>query len=231
MMINNIMSKIYAIIPAAGLGKRFGRKKQFDQISGKYILDHTLHTFLSSGEFEKIIVTLPEEDLKSHPFQKNEKIIYVRGGSSRAHSVHLGFLNIDINDEDKVLIHDGVRPLLSSRIINNVISELKDHEVVVPAMLLSDTIKEVSEDNFVKQTIDRDVLRAIQTPQGFLVHVLKEIYDNLDFQNPKWTDESMLAEALGKKVKMIEGEKSNIKITTPVDIQLANFYMENRDEI
>lgn len=224
------MSSNFAIIPAGGIGKRFGGKKQFKTIGSKSILEITLNTFLETKLFDQVIVSLPKEDLDQLSFS-SDIIKFVEGGSSRAESVYCGFKNLDSKDDDKILIHDGVRPLISNQLINSILNELDHYKVVIPGIDLADTIKEMDQ-NLVKNTIDRSKLKAIQTPQGFRGEILEEIYKNMDFKSPNWTDEAMLAESLDQEIKIIPGEKTNIKVTTLEDFKLAEFYLkEIKNEI
>lgn len=219
--------KFYAIIPAAGLGLRFGgdTKKQFLKLHGRTLLEHTLERFHSVGIFEKIVVCLPSDELQVvNATNSFPATLFIEGGATRAESVYRGFKALNLQDDDLVLIHDAVRPLVSSELILNVVSETQKKGAVIPGLAVSDTIKRVKNSQ-VEATIDRNSLVAIQTPQGFLAGILKQAYEvQASFD---WTDEAMLVEREGVQVTVVEGEKSNIKVTTPFDLRLAKVLQDS----
>jgi len=207
------------IIPAAGSGQRFGShtKKQFLTLEGKSLLERTIEIFDRSGLVDRIVVCLPADEIDSLFLpQTQTPLVKVLGGNSRSESVHRGVLQAAVTGEDRVLIHDAVRCLLSTSLIRRVLQALDHYAAVVPALLPVDTVKEVSEDQVIR-TIPRQNLRLIQTPQGFHASVLRQAYEKLDFANSLYTDESMLVEALGIPVYTVEGEKNNLKITSKED--------------
>lgn len=218
----------YAIIPAAGLGLRFGgdTKKQFLKLHGRTLLEHTLERFHSVGIFEKIVVCLPADELQVvNATNIFPTTLLIEGGATRAESVYRGFKALNLQDDDLVLIHDAVRPLVSSELIQNVVSETQKKGAVIPGLAVSDTIKRVNNSQ-VEATIDRSSLVAIQTPQGFQAKILKGAYQKHQ-GNFDWTDEAMLVERAGVQVTVVEGEKSNIKVTTPFDLRLAKILQDS----
>lgn len=217
-------SSIYIIIPAGGSGSRYGNpvKKQFLELNGETLLTKTCNVFLSLSQIKQIVVSLPEEDLRHESLLKDDRIQYVMGGQTRSDSVHRGYLALkDCQDTDLVLVHDAARPCLTPALIERVIKATLEYGAAIPAIAVSDTVKEVSENDFVTKTIQRNQLRSVQTPQGFLYGKLAMAYQKLDTTNAIFTDEAMLMEALGEKVKLVDGERENIKITTPFDKSLA----------
>lgn len=225
------MTTTYVLIPAGGSGVRFGHrtKKQFLTLGGETLLNRCLNTFIEIPDVKQIIVSLPQEDLDHKSLIKNDRIRYVAGGRTRSESVYRGFsaLKRGANDEDSprdddiILIHDAARPLVSRELIRVVAAATREFGAAVPGRLLADTIKQVTGEGFVAQTIHREKLRAVQTPQGFLYGHLKKVYRNAKQSNPKYTDEAMLLEEAAIPVKMVDGEPRNIKITTASDLSLA----------
>ena len=168
------------------------------------------------------MVCLPNEDLNHDSLIKNQALRYISGGASRPSSVHQGFAALqNLQENDVILIHDGARPLVSTDLIQRVISGTLEYGAVIPGQELSDTIKQVNKLDQIDKTIARSNLRAVQTPQGFKAHLLSKAYNTLDFEDPQYTDESMLIEALGHQVNVVKGEPNNIKITHPIDLTLA----------
>ncbi|MBI2340390.1 MAG: 2-C-methyl-D-erythritol 4-phosphate cytidylyltransferase [Deltaproteobacteria bacterium] len=222
------MSNFYAIIPAAGIGKRFGGsvKKQFLGLGGRSLLEWSVGAFLKTKRFQRIVVCLPVDELVSISGKTDSpEVIYVAGGITRAQSVKKGFEVLKASDEDMILVHDAVRPLVGVDLILRVAVATKERGPTVPVTRLNDTIKEIKE-GIVSKTIDRSSLFAVQTPQGFPAGVLKRIYQKLSRDDPCWTDEAMMAEAIGEKVYAVEGERRNIKVTTTEDLRIAECLCE-----
>lgn len=208
---------IHVIIPAAGLGTRFGGQKQFLKLKGRPLLDWAFESF--QGLDGDIIVCVPPEA----PIKDFKNVRFILGGSSRAESVNLGFQALDPSDADFVLIHDAARPLVSLDLIDRVVTALKDHPAVIPVIPVRDTLKEVC-DSKVIRSIDREKIAAAQTPQGFSCALLRRMYKQLAL-DPHFTDEAMMLEAIGEEVFCVEGEESNLKITTPSDLNFAEWIL------
>ena len=211
----------YAIIVAGGKGKRFSgkEKKQFFKIGSKTILDLTVEKFLNNNFIDRIILVIPEED--KHKFSINNEKIYkfALPGKERKDSVlnALKTFESDVKNNDKILIHDGVRPLVSENLITRLLNALDEYDCVVPGIKIFDTVKEIDNENFIKKTLNRDKLIRIQTPQGFKGKLLNILIGNL--KKPiNFTDEASVFEFSGEKVKVISGEEKNLKITTKEDI-------------
>ncbi|MBI4412277.1 MAG: 2-C-methyl-D-erythritol 4-phosphate cytidylyltransferase [Deltaproteobacteria bacterium] len=217
----------FAIIPAAGVGKRFGGsvKKQFLSLNGRSLLHWSVETFLKTRLFHRIVVCLPPDELIQISGKTDSpEVMYVAGGATRAQSVKKGFEALEVLDNDYVMVHDAVRPLVSAELILRVVKETREKGATIPVVPLSDTIKEIK-DGIVSKTIDRSSLFAVQTPQGFPVGVLRNIYQRLDVTDPRWTDEAMMVEAIGEKVYAVEGDRRNIKVTTAEDLKVAEIYL------
>lgn len=225
------MADNYAIIPAAGSGVRFGGdvKKQFRLLHGLPLLDWTLNTFLSTDLFSSIVVCLPNnelEDLSGQP-ERDSRVVFISGGTSRSESVKKGFEFLDLNEEDIILVHDAVRPLVSVDLIRRLVEEAKKFNAVVPVLPITETVKKV-EHGFVTATLDRSQLYTAQTPQAFKASILKQVYTQDASVSDRNTDEAMIVESFGYDVHILSGEKTNIKVTTPEDLELAEYYSMNR---
>lgn len=217
--------QIHVLIPAGGSSLRFGSdiKKQFLKLNSATVLDHTIAAFLGVENLAQITVALPEADLKICESQnQNQSVRFVSGGESRAQSVHQAFLALSqAEPQDVVLIHDAARPLVSRDIILRVIQAVCEHGAAVPAVALSDTIKVIGHDGFITETLDRRGLRAAQTPQGFFHRHLQAAYQIPHALTDQYTDEAMLVEKVGVRVKIVDGSSQNLKITTPFDFEVA----------
>jgi 2-C-methyl-D-erythritol 4-phosphate cytidylyltransferase len=212
------VSRASAIIVAAGAGKRFGEMKQFAYLRGKPVLEWTLEKFQGHGEVDAVVLVLPDEqDLKHYRMRYPKIVDIVRGGERRQDSVWQGFRLLDAATAEVVLVHDGARPLVSADLISRASLAAG---AVVPVLPVEETVKEVR-DGRVVGTIDRTFLARAQTPQGFLYAVLKKALDQARRDRFYGTDEVMLAERAGIPVSTVEGDPRNIKITTPVDLKIA----------
>ena len=218
--------KVSAIIPAAGLGIRMGANvpKQFLLLDGKPILHHTLSVLSQCSIVDEIVVVVSDKEVektrqeiqRSHP--KVTKII--AGGKERQDSVSNGLLNLD-SGTDIVVVHDGVRPFVSSDLVRETVEAARDFGAAIAAIPVSDTIKKVNDEGLVERTVDRGGLWRVQTPQTFQVSLLKEAFEKARADNFYGTDESSLIEYMGRDVKVIPGSEFNIKITRSDDLILG----------
>jgi len=227
------MTKVSAVIVAAGGGRRFGSAKQFAFLQGKPVLDWSLETFNAHPGVDEIVLVLPELRPKKSFLAKYGKIVaVVQGGRQRQDSVRLGFRAIDPRQAGIVLVHDGARPLAGRDLIERVIGQTRKKRAVVPGLLLEETIKE-AEGGQVVRTLDRTRLFRVQTPQGFFYPLLKRALEKASADHFYGTDEAALVERLGERVFIIEGDPRNIKITVPPDLKIAEAFLadENRNGI
>jgi len=223
---------VAALIVAAGSGKRMGghTPKQFLEINGKPILQHTLERFQASSAVDQIyVVTSPEfTDHYSSVIKADWRITklckVIAGGKERHHSVWAGLQALD-PDVDVVLIHDGVRPFVSDELIRQSVLSARTHGAVVVGASAKDTVKIVDGD-FVKETIDRNSVLLAQTPQTFRKEVIVDAYRHAFATNSFSTDDSALAESVGHKVAVLHGDSTNIKITLPEDLMFAEAFLE-----
>ncbi|MFZ8862808.1 MAG: 2-C-methyl-D-erythritol 4-phosphate cytidylyltransferase [Thermocrinis sp.] len=200
------------ILLAGGEGSRFGTKKQYILLGGKPLYMHSLEKVLDL--FEEVILVLPEEDLQK--IKVPPKVKKVAGGKERQDSVLEGILEAE---GDIVIVHDCARPFASRELFLKV-SELGEFEGKICALPVRDTLKQVSEGMVIK-TIDRTGLWHSQTPQAFLRKVLLECHFRARSECFFATDDAMLLERYGYRVGVVMGEPTNIKITYPEDLSLA----------
>ncbi|HAK89188.1 MAG TPA: 2-C-methyl-D-erythritol 4-phosphate cytidylyltransferase [Nitrospiraceae bacterium] len=223
---------IVAIVPAAGLGKRFGEEKNkpFYPIKDKPLLIWTLEALQNIEEISEIVPVLKEEDLiacgelvEKYNITKVKRI--APGGKERQDSVYNGIKAVD-GKTSIVAIHDGARPFIDRDIIRRTIDGLKGYDGAIAAVPVKDTIKEAGsrqsgEDFIVEKTLNRNVLWAVQTPQVFHFNKIKEAYEKASADKYYATDDAALIEHYGGRVKIVMGSYRNIKITTPEDILIA----------
>ena len=229
------MSKVTVLIPAAGMGKRMGKAvaKQFLPLGDKPMLAHTLLAFQRAPEIDEIIPILSKEDMENclreiiERYHITKVKTLVVGGKERQESVSHGLQKLE-KDSSIVLVHDGVRPFVTQEMIHEVVEHARKGECVTVGVPLKDTIKEVDDKGMVRQTLDRNRLWAIQTPQAFPVKVLKHAYAESARHEAFGTDDAMLVERAGGKVRVIMGSYENIKITTPEDLILAEEILKGR---
>lgn len=222
----NTLPKAVAVIVAAGNGTRMNAdtNKQFILIDGVPVLAHTLLRFQEAETIDEIVVVTRGEDIitvsdivREFDITKVKNII--SGGETRQDSVKCG-LNI-ISDHDIVAIHDGARPFVSQDKINVLVSAAEMCGAVAPAVPVKDTVKVVDENGMVLRTPDRNTLRLIQTPQVFKANLIKNAYDLAEKDGLVGTDDCSVAEYAQIPITLIDGEYTNIKITTPEDLPIA----------
>jgi len=224
---------IGVVIPAAGQGKRMKSdiKKQFIKLLGRPVLAHTLSVFINNTKINQIIVVVHEDEIdycKNNIINKfsDSKIKIVAGGKTRRESVFNGLKALS-PVIDYVIIHDGARPLLTQDLLNKVIKSLTSHTAIIVGTSLKDTVKRVDKEQIVQDTPERSSLMAIQTPQAFLYDIIMEAHQNVPEEHSV-TDDASLLEYIGKEIKIIEGSYENIKITTPLDLIIAENILKQR---
>lgn len=221
------MIRAAALVVAAGAGKRFGMPKQFAYLRGKPVLEWTLETFEGHPEVGAIVLVLPDDQSLKHYRLRYPKVLdAVPGGERRQDSVWQGFHLLAAKDPPEVvLVHDGARPLVRADLISRVIAVAGVDGAAVPVLPVEDTVKEARGGRVVR-TVDRTFLVRAQTPQGFRFEVLKKALEAARRDRFYGTDEAALAERLGLAVTTVEGDPRNIKITTPVDMNIAEALLD-----
>jgi 2-C-methyl-D-erythritol 4-phosphate cytidylyltransferase/2-C-methyl-D-erythritol 2,4-cyclodiphosphate synthase len=221
---------IAAIIPAAGSGSRMGTDvpKQFLELSGIPILVQTVSRFLALSDIRSIVIPLPadhraaaQQVLQKHfSHEQFQRLLLVTGGKTRQESVFAG-LNALPPATEIVLVHDGARPFVSCRIIEQCLREAVRHGAAIVAIPVRDTLKQVNSSGEILTTVDRSRLWQAQTPQAAATDLLRKAYECALRDGFEGTDEASLLEHAGIPVRVIEGSEENIKITRPDDLKLA----------
>ena len=224
-----------ALVAAAGSSIRMGGvNKLLQPLDGVPVLVRTLDALQRAQDVDEIIVATRESDLmeiadlcRTYGITKCKKV--VRGGESRVHSVMLAAMEADKKVE-LLAVQDGARPLVTPELIDEVIAKAGSCGAAAPAVPVKDTVKVIGEGGAVAQTLDRSALRAVQTPQVFTADLLKAALQSVLDQGIDVTDDCGAVERLGKTVYLIDGDETNLKITTPGDIVIAEAILRAREE-
>lgn len=217
---------VAAIITAGGRGVRIGGNvpKQFLELNGKPILEHTLENFKATGLVDEVVLVVPVDSVTQvkQDYKRFDGWLtqVVAGGAERQDSVGNG-LNALGPAADIVLVHDGVRPFVTYEMLQQSIETAHKEGGAICAIPVSDTLKRADENGVVSETVDRQGLWRMQTPQTFKRSVLQEAFDKAKVDGFYGTDEGMLVERLGRPVKLVTGSEFNIKITRPEDLVLG----------
>lgn len=218
-MINNQKA---IIIVAGGKGTRMGASlpKQFIRLGSRPILMHTIERFFNYDRSMTIIVVLPKNQQEywtqlCKDYNFDVPFIIADGGKTRFHSVCNGLSKV--TNERWIGVHDGVRPFVSDEVITTCFRVVQSSRAVIPTIGIVETLRKVEEEK--SSTLNRDDYRLVQTPQVFDVTLLKEAYQQE--YNKKFTDDASVVEALGYDVTLIEGNRENIKVTTPFDLKIG----------
>ena len=220
--------KTIVLIPSAGSGSRMGAKakKPYLSLGNKPILAHTLLAFEQCSLINEVVLIVAEDEIDYcktsivEPFKIRKVNKIIAGGPKRQDSVWEGLKTLN-DDCELVMIHDGVRPFVSQEILKKSVHETANSGATVVAVPVKDTIKIVSKQAEVLETIDRSRIWAVQTPQTFARDVIKRAYEKAYKDRFYGTDDASLVERLGVKVKIIPGSYDNMKITTPGDLTLG----------
>lgn len=221
-----------AIVPAAGRGDRLGpgAPKALRTLGGIPMLVHAVRALTQSRVVDLVVVAAPEDSVDAVASMLGEQdfvvdVVVVTGGETRQDSVARALLALP-DDVDIVLVHDAARPLVPEQVVTAVVSAVASgHPAVVPALPVVDTVKEVDADGMVLRTVDREPLRAIQTPQGFDRSVLQRAHAEADLGV---TDDAGLVESLGIPVLVVAGHEEAFKVTRPFDIVIAEAVLARR---
>lgn len=231
--------KVAAIVAAAGAGLRMGKgtgsagRKQYLELEGIPVLTRSLNLFLGHPGMEQVIAVIPAGEAETvrellQPHCDLDRVAFVAGGAERQDSVRKGLELVD-ESIDLVCIHDAARPLASPALLKSLLQAASKEGAVVPVIALSDTVKEIDSNGYIAATPPRDKLRLVQTPQVFRRELISRAYGNAAERGFIATDDSVLVEELGEKVVTVEGELSNLKITTPRDLALAALILKEAD--
>src|ERR1700751_2255516 len=234
--------RVFVILPAAGLGTRMAvghnssAPKQFLELGGVPILIHTLRAFAGAPQIEAIYVAVRANEKDRLAAQGREygfadKVHVVEGGDHRQQSVPNALDAIHCDEDDIVLVHDAVRPLIDSATIERTIRAVEKYDAAIVGLPAVDTIKQVertADGAIITSTIPREYIVRAQTPQGFRCSLLKRSFAEANADGFIGTDEASLVERAGAQVAVVQGSPANFKITQPGDLELAEFYLQHR---
>lgn len=224
------MAKRGVIIVAGGSGRRMGSAlpKQFMMLGGMPVLARTINTFSEALPSADLVVVLPEEHIALwHNLASRFDIAVhrcVAGGKERFHSVLRGLEALN-DDVEYVAVHDGVRALVSKKLIVRAALAVEEHDAVIPVVDVVDSYRRITEQG--SETFPRSELRIVQTPQMFSAELLRRAYKQE--YNPSFTDDASVVEAIGGTITLIDGERSNLKLTTPDDMSWAEWLLSREE--
>ena len=227
----------WVIVPAAGIGKRMKTEcpKQYLSLAGRPVIEHTLKRLAQHPLITELMVAIAENDpywdevnLKN----VSKPVTTTLGGNERCHSVLNGLkaLASKANDNDWVLVHDAARPCVRVSDIERLIAQCKNTKGGLLGVVVKDTMKEVDEEAYITQTLNRDLIWHALTPQMFHYRDLRDSLERGLQTNKRVTDEAMAMELAGYRPRMISAHADNIKITEPEDLALAEFYLQQQQE-
>lgn len=221
--------KKFVIIVAGGSGTRMGAEipKQFLELCGKPVLMHTIDVFHNFDPESEIILVLPEDQQQlwkelclKHSFQLPHQI--AAGGKTRFHSVRNGLLKI--KEAGIVFIHDGVRPLVNRKTLEKCLEKALEKGNAIPVLPVNESLRKTEDDTSI--SVDRSLYYSVQTPQTFQSEQILEAFRQ-DF-DPAFTDDASVAEKAGFTIHLVEGNRENIKITTPTDLIIAEAFIRQK---
>jgi 2-C-methyl-D-erythritol 4-phosphate cytidylyltransferase len=219
----------WAVIPAGGRGERMGRKKPGIVVAGRSVLGWTLDVFERMAQVAGVVVATPAEDVERWRrrlagYRKVRAV--VAGGPERQESVWRGLLAVP-GDVGWVIVHDGVRPCITTDLVGRVLAAAQAHGAAVAALPVAETVKR-GQDGWVRETVDRNGLWAVQTPQVFAASLLREAHRRAAREGVLGTDDAALVERLGAPVRLVPGLPANVKITRPEDLPLVRALFRTR---
>jgi 2-C-methyl-D-erythritol 4-phosphate cytidylyltransferase len=234
--------RVFAILPAAGLGTRMSAgpgshpaaPKQFLTLAGVPVLAHSLRAFAAVPRVEKIIVAVRTSELdrtneQIREYKLENRVRVVEGGDNRQQSVINALAALDAAEDDIVLVHDAVRPLIDCATIERTIDAVAKHGAAIVGVPAVDTIKQVERTAvgaIIAHTVPRELIVLAQTPQGFRYGLMKRAFTEAEADGFVGTDEASVLERAGIEVAVVMGSPRNLKITQPGDLELAEFYLQ-----
>lgn len=222
----------WAVVPAAGIGSRMGSEvpKQYLQVAGATLLEHSIRALLACNEIVAVVVALNPRDERAGELQllQDPRIRCVEGGAERSDSVLAGLDGLEAcaATDDWVLVHDAARPCLRSVDVQCLIGQVRAEGVGgILAQPITDTVKQAGTDGRVARTLDRSLMWRAQTPQMFRLGELREALLDATRQGLPVTDEASAMELANYPVQLVPGSPANLKVTQPADLQLAGWYL------
>jgi len=215
------MRDVAVLIPAGGVGARLGRRtpKQFLSVGGEAILEATVRHFRRHPRLAAIVVAAPAAHIMRARRLLGAGVTVVPGGATRQDSVRLA-LDATPHGARVILVHDAVRPFITRALVDAVLAAARADGAAICALPVAETVKRVR-DGVVEATVDRAGLWTVQTPQAFRAEILREAHDKARRDGVTGTDDAMLVERLGHRVRVVPGLAANVKITTPDDLRRA----------
>jgi 2-C-methyl-D-erythritol 4-phosphate cytidylyltransferase len=218
------------ILPAAGSSSRFGgsRNKLLEDLCGTPVIARALGAFLSRGDVKQVVIPTGMESELREVLPRDPRIRFCPGGATRAHSVWNALREVD-SSVQWVAVHDGARPLVSQALIDRTVAAAVEHGAAVPALAVSLTIKEAGGPlpARVERTVPRERLWAMQTPQVAGREALLRAFEGCPIPLERVTDDVQLIELAGGEVWLVQGEERNLKITTPMDLRVAELWLDD----
>ena len=232
-------AKHWALIPAAGVGRRMGTDipKQYLPLGGKTVLEHSLDALTAHPAIDGLVLVLGAEDPRAALFPdqiQGKPLMLATGGEERSDSVSSGLERLagEADDQDWVLVHDAARPCLRQEDLDRLIETLREHPVGgLLAVPVRDTMKRADAGNQVRETVDRDGLWHALTPQMFRLGPLRQALQAAREQGLPVTDDASAMERAGQRPLLVEGHGDNLKITRPGDLALAEFYLRHQERL
>jgi 2-C-methyl-D-erythritol 4-phosphate cytidylyltransferase len=232
-----VVMRVFVILPAAGIGTRMAANglapKQFLMVGGVPVLIHSLRTFLAVPQVTAILIAVRKQEMERvraqvQEFDLTAKVRVVEGGDNRQHSVRNALGALDCEENDIVLVHDAVRPLIDAATIARTIDAIEKYGAAIVGLPAVDTIKQVertADGAIITSTIPRERVVQAQTPQGARCGLMKRAFAEAEADEFSGTDEASLLERAGVEVAVVAGSPRNFKITQPGDLELAEFYL------
>ncbi len=220
---------VAAVVVAGGSGRRMGGvRKQYLELHGEPVLLHALRAFLEHPRVSRVVAVVPREDRDNPPeWLRDLPVELAAGGAERSDSVWQGLEHLD-GWPGLVLIHDGARPLVTAELIDRVIAAAAGGVGAVAAIPATDTLKETDADGRVLRTVPRAKIWQAQTPQGFLYHALRQSYRQARSEGWSVTDDAEVYERCGLTVQVVAGDRENLKLTRPGDLEMATAILRRR---
>jgi len=224
----------WAVVPAAGRGSRMANAtpKQYLPLHGRTVLEHSVLALLQLPEIRSLVVALPANDdaARELPLMADARVVVVTGGAERSDSVLAGLdglVALGAESDDWVLVHDAARPCLGAKALQRLLEQIASLDTggAILAEPVADTVKQADAHGQVVATVDRSVLWRAQTPQAFRLGELQDALREASSQGWRVTDEASAMERRGYPVWLVAGDRSNLKITQPADLELASFYL------
>lgn len=237
MATSSVEPRLFAVIPAAGSGSRFDARelKQYAPLCAATVLEHSAAALLKLPTLQKMVIAIHANDARAAtlPWLQDARVQFVTGGEERADSVLAALTTLQniAAEDDWVLVHDAARPCLAEANLRQLIDALSQDTVGgILAAPATDTLKQVENGAIIK-TVDRSAIWQAQTPQMFRFKLLFDALQQARIEKKNVTDEASAMELAGHAVKIVEGARSNIKITYPEDLSLAAFYLERGESV